>query len=180
LYVRSTCDVASTEIGCDDDNPGTTWSTLNLESLEAGTYFLVVDGFGTANVGGSGPFNLSSDINTYDTCDGAFAVPVDTATNRTLTGSTSGLNNNASGTCGGAGAEVFFAIDVTQQATVTIDTVGSAINTVIYLQSTCGSQASELACSDNAPGLGTASQVSQSLAPAGTSGNFTVNITGGP
>ncbi|HEV8320893.1 MAG TPA: hypothetical protein VG389_04720, partial [Myxococcota bacterium] len=47
LYVRTTCDVATSELGCNDNDPlapSSSGSTLDFPALAAGTYYLFVDG----------------------------------------------------------------------------------------------------------------------------------------
>ncbi len=55
VYVRSDCDNSSTELGCNDDNGTNDNSTLIVDRVEAGSYFVVVD---TANSNGSGDYRL--------------------------------------------------------------------------------------------------------------------------
>ncbi len=49
IFLRAVCDDANTEIACNDDANGLA-SAINVARLEAGTYFLFLDGFG----GGAG------------------------------------------------------------------------------------------------------------------------------
>ena len=42
VYVRSVCDSGATQLGCDDDTPGSRTSSLDLD-LAAGDYFVIVD-----------------------------------------------------------------------------------------------------------------------------------------
>ena len=55
LHMRSACDVASSEVGCNDDCGTTLRSCLPTLTLEAGTYYIIADGYSS----GSGPFSLS-------------------------------------------------------------------------------------------------------------------------
>ncbi len=59
LYLRAACADAATELGCNDDSdpPGGFGSGL-FGTLEAGLYFVVVDGYGV----NGGPFTLSVDV----------------------------------------------------------------------------------------------------------------------
>ncbi len=50
LYLRSACDDAATEIACNDDGGEGSQSLLS-QQLEAGDYFIFVDGYGAGNVG---------------------------------------------------------------------------------------------------------------------------------
>jgi hypothetical protein len=60
LYLRSSCDVASSQIDCDDDCGSTSSSCLPSSgsgtlTLEAGTYYIIQDAYSTS----SGPFTLN-------------------------------------------------------------------------------------------------------------------------
>ena len=46
MSVRGVCDDAGTELGCNDDGGQGLWSRINVARVEAGTTFLLVDGFG--------------------------------------------------------------------------------------------------------------------------------------
>ncbi len=51
LYVRSDCDDVATELDCDDDGGDSPLSRLEFDRLEAGTYFVFVDGFNDDDFG---------------------------------------------------------------------------------------------------------------------------------
>jgi hypothetical protein len=51
LYVRTDCDDIGTELDCDDDGAGNRLSRLEFDRLEAGTYFVFVDGFNDDDFG---------------------------------------------------------------------------------------------------------------------------------
>lgn len=65
LYVRRDCGDAETELDCDDDSepPGNRGSRLRIDRLEAGRWFLFVDGFRSE----TGDFEVNLDFNIY--CD---------------------------------------------------------------------------------------------------------------
>ncbi len=50
LHLRSICADPLTEIACDDDGAGSLLSRLTV-SLAAGTYYLIVDGYGSSSMG---------------------------------------------------------------------------------------------------------------------------------
>jgi hypothetical protein len=50
LYIRRTCGDAASEIACNDDEQDNRHSLVET-TLDAGTYFIVVDGFRTGNAG---------------------------------------------------------------------------------------------------------------------------------
>ncbi len=55
LHVRSACDVASSEVGCNDDCGSTSRSCIGPLTLDAGSYYVIQDGFSS----GSGSFTLT-------------------------------------------------------------------------------------------------------------------------
>lgn len=55
LYVRGDCDDSSTELGCNDDNGANERSTMTIDRVEPGSYFIVLDG---ATTGASGDYRL--------------------------------------------------------------------------------------------------------------------------
>ena len=104
-----------------------------------------------------------------------------------LTGNTSGQSADQ-GTCGGANApEAKFFYYAPRAGTYTFDTVGSAFDTVLYVEDDHGNQ---IICNDDiTPGTNKQSQVTVSLAAnqlavivvdgfQTESGNFTLNING--
>jgi Trypsin-like peptidase domain len=76
LYLRTACDDEASELACNDDNdpPGNFGSRIATE-LQPGTYFLVVDGFGSDSLG---PYTLdvSFTLNCKD-ADGDFVCDAD-------------------------------------------------------------------------------------------------------
>ena len=55
MHVRSTCDLASSELGCNDDCPSTTTSCVGPLTLGPGNYFVIQDGYST----GFGAFTIT-------------------------------------------------------------------------------------------------------------------------
>jgi hypothetical protein len=70
IYLRSECQSVATEIACDDDDDvvGSLGSTLEVEALSPGTYYLVVDG---RSNGSAGEYRLQANLFTGEggTCD---------------------------------------------------------------------------------------------------------------
>lgn len=67
LYVRSDCRDTDTELGCNDDT-GTTASTMSIERLEPGTYYIVVDTLST-NAQGNYHLQVDTSIPEKEVCD---------------------------------------------------------------------------------------------------------------
>jgi len=59
MHLRRSCDDPASEIVCDDDGAGYPLSRINIPSLDAGDYILIVDGFGSFS---SGNFTLQVTI----------------------------------------------------------------------------------------------------------------------
>lgn len=100
-------------------------------------------------------------------CDGVFndftcaaGRSVSTGSSTTRTGATTGTSTR-SGSCGGGGPEQAWQFTPTTTGRYQITTTG--YDTVLYVRSDCGAAADTLGCSDDAPGLGTGSQVTVSL-----------------
>ena len=95
---------------------------------------------------------------------------------------------NYSGSCNtNTAPDVVYAITATRSGTITVDTSGSAYDTVLYVGNTCGG--STLGCNDDTAGLGLQSRVAFA-ATAGTtyyvvvdgystnSGAYVLNVSG--
>ena len=85
----------------------------------------------------------------------------------TLSGDASNGESALSGSCGGNGREAVIAWTPTTSGPVCVDTVGSSYDTVLYARETCTSTGSQLACSDDAPGISPRSAITLE-ASAGT------------
>jgi hypothetical protein len=121
-----------TEINCDDDG-GAGLDSLITATLGAGTYWVVVDGYGS---GHGGPYTMHLDITPRgDTCD--TAVPLSLGAGRTTaTGSTAGATGDES--CG-SGPDVWYSFTLSQQELVYLNTHGSSFDTTLALRSgSCG------------------------------------------
>jgi hypothetical protein len=204
-YIRAgACEDSSltAEVACDyqvDSTP----ITISAQSLDAGTYYIWVDGTGST----AGPFTLdviASPIPPKPANDDCAGVQALTVTNgmATATGSTRSATNSTA-TDGGSpscssianseGRDVVFSYDVTTVSDVTITVTpapGSTLNPVVYVRGTgnCANEAlsAELGC--NAPFANSASTQKFRSQAAGTyflwvdgsgstSGAFTVTVT---
>jgi|GEM_PF-1330472 len=121
------------------------------------------------------------------------AVPVSQGV---YTGCTDGATLDGSAACGGPanaqGPDVWFSWTSPCSGTLHVDTVGSAFDTVLSVHSGCpGAPGStQIACSNDAPGLGSASRVQFNYQAGqvyyirlggadGASGDYTLNVTDG-
>ncbi len=126
-----------------------------------------------------------------DDCIAAFPV-----SQGVYTGCTDGATLDGSAACGGEagsqGPDVWFSWSSPCSGTLHLDTVGSAFDTILSVHTGCpGTPGSaQIACSNDAPGLGTASRVQFNYqagqvyyirlgGAAGASGDYTLNVTDG-
>jgi cysteine-rich repeat protein len=139
LYVRQT-DCTGTQVACNDDGPSGGGSSLTT-TLNAGTYFVVVDGRDAA---ASGSFTLTPTITAVpanDACAGAQVITFGTGTagggSAVITGTLAGAADDYDGGCGDTdGRDVVYRLTTTGGAQdLFITTIGSATDTVVYLRS---------------------------------------------
>lgn len=148
VYLRSACADASTELTCNDDYQDTRHS-LATATVDPGRYFVYADGFSTAS---SGDYSLTADVvpaagsgAAGDTCAGATVwVP-----GADLTADTFTMGDDATGSCGGAGApDAVYRLNLTSRSRVRASFTTAEFPPVMYLQRTCGDQTSEVFCLD--------------------------------
>jgi len=130
LYLRSgSC--TGTEIGCSDDACGV--QSRITATLDPGTYYIFVDGFGSGN---AGAFMLSVSITplapSNDACSGA----IDISAGGTFSGDTTSATDD-SGYCAGSGTKgVWYRFTLSQQEVVYLDTQdGNSWDSVITVKS---------------------------------------------
>ncbi len=151
LYLRSTCDDPFTEIACNDDSnpPGNLGSRVTRE-LGPGTYYLIVDGYGS----NSGSYELTVSFLSpppNNTCDGAVDIPP--VGTQVIDSSTSTAADDYRGGCGSnGGPDLVYAFTIATAHDVVAESVG--FDTVLHARSTCDDPGSELVCNDdnNPPG----------------------------
>jgi hypothetical protein len=144
LYLLSQCGDVGSEFGCNDDAPTTSRSEVRA-NLEAGLYYLVVDGYGA----GSGDYEVSLDVQPMRSeesiCEAASALPIGTP----VAGSSSPSADYFTGTCGGgAGPDQVYALDVPSASRVRLR-MQSTHDGTLYVRSTCTDGGSELACNED-------------------------------
>jgi hypothetical protein len=126
-----------------------------------------------------------------DTCALPTVVSVPSSTRGNLDGARNDFTPvtvGVPGCQGGAGADVVYVFRVTRASTITIDTLGSAFDTVLYVRREPCQTGTQVACNDDASGV--SSRVTFAATPgvyyafvdgfsAQSRGNFVLNITEG-
>jgi MYXO-CTERM domain-containing protein len=170
LYLRTICDQTSTEVACNDDStpPGGTGSRI-VRILDPGTYYLVVDGFGTS----AGAYTLTISFDEPVSPPGATcgdAIAIEPTGTQVITGSTTFTGADLQGSCSSGGAEAedqVYAFTLPGRATVVAEVEG--FDTLLYARSTCDDADTELACNDdNDPPGGLGSRIELPALAAGT------------
>lgn len=146
LYILGTCGEMRSEIGCNDDAGSTTRSLVQI-TLDPGTYYVVVDGFGNE----SGEYELQvSATDLQNVAQVCAAAPV-LRPGQAVTGSTAGLPNYFQATCaGGAGSpDRVYALDVPARSRARVRMLTSNYDGALYLRRQCEAANSEVACNDD-------------------------------
>jgi len=186
LYVRTTCADEDAEIACNDDAVGLQ-SRAEIGARSGETYYVHVDGFSTR----SGDYTLNVRNGTCDATEGDRCSGVVVRGFGTFTGSTASLANDYAGSCRTAeGNDRVYMFRAPTSGTICADTSGSSFDTVLYVQTSCGDNGTDLDCDDDG-GSGLASQVEWTASEgtfyylvvdgysAGASGDFVLDIRPG-
>lgn len=163
LYVRRECANAATEIACNDDYRDTRHSLLTT-TVEPGRYYVFADGYSS---GASGDYSILADLapvtgtgGTGDSCQNPNSI----VPGQDLMVDTFQASDDLSGSCGGSGApDVVYRLDLRSRTRVRMNFADHEFAPIVYLQSACGTQSSEVFCVDPTAG-GPIDQV----VPAGT------------
>ena len=182
LYIYSGA-CSGTPVACNDDIGGGNLASRISTTLDAGTYYIVVDGYQSSHFG---PFVLNSSVRPVgDECTDA--IPLTLSSGRTtVTGSTASYTPSAASCDSGTGTpsrDVWYRFTLAQRELVFVNTFGSDFDTQLGLLAGCGGIAP--ACTDDTCGL-QQDHIVRNL-PAGTyyvlvdgfgsaSGNYTLNI----
>ncbi len=126
-----------------------------------------------------------------DTC----ATPILVAVPSSTTGNLDGARNDFTpvtegfpGCAGGAGGDVVYALRVARDTTLTIDTLGSTFDTVVYVRRDPCQTGAQVACNDDSAGLSSRVTFAASAGVyyvfvdgfgGGSRGNFVLNISEG-
>ena len=145
LYLQGACGQSRSELGCNDDAPTTSRSELNA-SLEVGTYFVVVDGFG----GAAGTYDLAVSASPLQSvaelCAGATLLQ----SGQPVAGSTTGAPDSFQATCAGQArsGDRVYAIDVAQRSRLRVR-MQSTFDGALHVRRECADPSSELLCNDD-------------------------------
>lgn len=156
LYLRRECAAPGLEDELLCRAPG----RIFLPVLEAGTYYVVVDGFGDA----SGPFELSVALGPpayppdNDLCAGAVELLPDLPVEGNTRFATNGSRGSCTAPIGHTGPDVIYRFALEQAGPVRIvlephPVEGDPWVPALYLQQQCGDTGSEEACEHLEPGL---------------------------
>jgi hypothetical protein len=157
LYAGTTCNDAATitALLCADSvDPMGAQNLLGGEVLSFpvqanGTYYVYVDG---ASAAAAGAYSLLLDLSTGVGCNDPVPLPLEPGSPMRVLGGTTGLQPLSSGTCGGnPGGEVVYSLTRGSAGPLTVatDPAVTNYNSVLHARTTCNSQNSEVACSNN-------------------------------
>lgn len=163
LYLASPCTDSNPmqDVLCNDSHDPQNQAVLNggevvsVRVQKNQTYILVVDGAAAAS---AGTYKLHLDLSLGSDCGDPVPIPLEAGTGMTVLGSTTGINANVQGSCGGSttGAQVVYA--VTRAASGSIDaatvTGSTNYNTVLYARTACSGGNTEIDCSSTNGGNG--------------------------
>ncbi len=145
LYLQRECGRRESELSCNDDNPDTTRSQLDV-TLDPGTYFVVVDGY----QGQGGAYELVASASQVQPIEALCtdAAPLDPG--RPITGTTVGAQDAFSATCAGGAhsPDRVYRVDVPQRSRLRVR-MRSDHDGALHLRSDCTNPSSELACNDD-------------------------------
>ena len=124
---------------------------VSLRVSAGQTYYLFVDGYGAADLGG---FGVAFDLAKGTDCFDPVPITLVAGSSMTVLGSTPGTVKDTQGTCGGnPGEDVVYQIIRPDDGPLGVDTDSNITNynSVLYARSVCanGLPASEIACSNN-------------------------------
>lgn len=145
LYLLGSCGDPRSELACNDDAPDTTRSQLDL-TLEPGTYYLVVDGYGEEG----GTYDLVVSASRAQPVEAVCSDAAPLPFGRPVTGTTQGGSDTFSATCAGGARspDRVYRIDVPQRSRVRVR-MQSDHDGALHLRSDCTAPTSELACNDD-------------------------------
>ncbi len=145
LYLLRTCGDVGTMLDCNDDAPDTTHSRIDT-TLEPGTYYLVVDGYGTAAGGYTLEASLTPLRPVQEVCNDAQALRV----GQPASASTQGAADYFQATCadGARMPDRVYHLDVNQRSRMRVRQQ-SDHDGALYIRSSCTDPTTEVGCNDD-------------------------------
>jgi hypothetical protein len=144
LWSGATC--PGTMLTCDDDSGEGARSFL-MRTIGAGTYYIVVDGYGAAD---AGAYNLNVAIGSGDSC----TAPRQMGGPGIYSSSTCGYNDNFRATsCGSTapGEDIVYRLELTEPHTVVFDMCRgtTAFDSILYVRSSPCATGTQIGCNDD-------------------------------
>ena len=145
LYLQRECGQRESELGCNDDNPDTTRSQLDL-TLDPGTYFLVVDGYEDQG----GTYELVVSASAAQPVEALCSDAAPLQVGHTVTGTTTGSQDAFTATCAGGAhsPDRVYRLDVQARSRMRVR-MRSDHDGALYVRSDCTNPSSEVACNDD-------------------------------
>lgn len=146
LYLYSSCGESRSEITCNDDAPDTSHSRVQA-TLDAGRYFLVVDGYGSA----SGAYRLTGEVTQLESLARVCAAASALTPGRQVTASTHGQPNYFQASCasGAASPDQVYSLELQSRSRVRVSMESGGFDGALHMRSDCVNPSSELACNDD-------------------------------
>ena len=186
LYVQTACGDSGSDVACDDDGGDGLQSEAEFTASAGTTYFFIVDGFSS---GSSGDYSFTIRRGPCDLPAGEVCDETLTANFGTYTGSTASSLHDYSGSCrANTAPDIVYAFTPPSSGSVCIDSFGSDYDTLVYAQTTCGDEDTDVGCDDDTSGLqsqieigGVGGQTYYIVVDgySSASGNYTLNIRDG-
>ncbi|MBI5500578.1 MAG: hypothetical protein HY907_10065 [Deltaproteobacteria bacterium] len=155
LADASTC--PGSELACDDDSSAVAAGQAELvAALEAGSYWVIVDGKNADSTGRyvlNARFEVVGPAPPNDACTGATTLNLGTSP-RSIGGTTIGAGNHPRGCLLGGGPDVWYTFTLAERTLVYLDLLdGGAWNAVLDVRTgSCLAATTSLACEDDACG----------------------------
>jgi len=145
LYLLGACGEMRSEIACNDDAPTTSRSHIQ-HTLDAGTYYLVVDGYGSA----AGSFTLNAEVTELQSLAQVCSAAQALAPGQAVTGSTAGRPGYFTATCAGGARspEQVYTLDIANRSRLRLR-MQATYDGALYIRSDCENPNSEIACNDD-------------------------------
>jgi hypothetical protein len=195
IYASATC--GESDLGCHDDieRRVVRTSRLTLADLDAGRYYVAVDGYYSTSLGDYALTMYATPAGEEgDRCGNPVQIP---RGSRAVTGDSCDMTGDYAGSCGGSDAEAVLWFVTTDRRTITFSTCNSSTSadTVLYVRDSCTADTPEAGCNDTAaaacasnPGAAVLSVtvdagihflfVDTNISPTPACGPFRVDITG--